>query len=134
MTSPIDVAQALHGALQAGHHSDELRNLLTDDVSFTEYPNLIKPVGATTGLSDILAASRAGARLLSSQLYDVHHAAAHGNTAILRLTWTGIVRESAGPFAAGQRLTAHIAQFMTVHDGRVAAIASYDCYEPFSPR
>jgi len=133
MTSPIQAAQALHSALQAGHHSDELRNLLTDDVSFTEYPNLIKPMGGTTGLRDILAASRAGAQLLSSQLYDVHHTMEHGNTAVLRLTWTGIVRDAAGPFTAGQRLTAHIAQFVTVRDGRVAAISSYDCYEPFNP-
>lgn len=131
MISPIETAQALHGALQAGYHSDELKGLLTDDVTFTEYPNLIKPAGATTGLSSILAASRAGARLLSTQLYDVHHAVASGNTAILRLTWSGTVRDAAGPFAAGQRLTAHIAQFMTVRNGRVAAIASYDCYEPF---
>jgi ketosteroid isomerase-like protein len=131
MTSPIETTQALHGALQAGHHSDELRDLLTDDVSFTEYPNLIKPAGGTSGLRDILAASRAGAQLLSSQLYDVHHAIAHGDTAILRLTWTGTVREAAGPFTAGQRLTAHIAQFVTVRDDRISAIATYDCYEPF---
>lgn len=131
MTSPIETARALHGALQAGNHSDDLKGLLTDDVNFTEFPNLIKPAGATTGLSNILAASRAGARLLSSQLYDVHQAIAHGNTAILRLTWTGTVREAAGPFVAGQRLTAHIAQFMTVRDGRISEIASYDCYEPF---
>ena len=50
----------------------------------------------------------------------------------MRLTWPASVREAAGPFVAGQRLTAHIAQFITVRDGRISEIARYDCYEPFS--
>ena len=49
----------------------------------------------------------------------------------MRLTWSGTVCADVGAFAAGQQLTAHIAQFITVRDGRISAIATYDCYEPF---
>ncbi len=100
-------------------------------MTVTEYPNLVKPTGGTAGPAEMLAASRAGARLLSAQRYDVHHAAQYGNTAILRLTWTGTVGDDIGAFRAGQQLTAHIAQFITVRHDRISAIATYDCYEPF---
>jgi len=79
----------------------------------------------------MLASSRAGSRLLSAQRYDVHHSAQYGNTAVMRLTWTGTVAADAGAFRSGQQLTAYIAQFITVRDGRISAIATYDCYEPF---
>ena len=131
MSTAIEIAQNLHNAIELGRVGPELEDLFTDDVTVTEYPNLIKPSGGTAGRATMLAASRAGARLLSAQRYDVHHAAAYGNTAIMRLTWSGTVAADAGAFRAGQQLTAHIAQFITVRDGRISAIATYDCYEPF---
>jgi|SRR5215207_4638716 len=131
MASPIETAQALHTAIELGRVGQELEGLFTYDVTVTEYPNLIKPSGGTAGLAKMLASSRAGARLLAAQRYDVHHSASYGNTAIMRLTWTGTVGADAGAFRAGQQLTAHIAQFMTVRNGRISAIATYDCYEPF---
>ena len=131
MTSAIETAQALHTAIELGRTGTELEDLFTADVTFTEYPNLVKPSGGSVGLREMLAASRAGAQLLASQKYDVHHAAQHGDTAILRLTWTGTVGADVGRFVRGQQLTAHIAQFVTVRDGRISDIASYDCYEPF---
>lgn len=131
MTSPIETAQSLHTAIELGRVGHELEELFTPDATVTEYPNLIKPSGGAADLATMLAASRAGARLLSAQRYDVHHAAQSGNTAIMRLTWTGTVSADIGAFRAGQQLTAHIAQFITVREGRISAIATYDCYEPF---
>jgi ketosteroid isomerase-like protein len=131
MASPIETAQALHAAIELGRVGQELEDLFTPDATVTEYPNLVKPSGGTADLSQLLAASRAGARLLTTQRYDVQHVAAYGNTAIMRLTWTGTVGSDAGRLVAGQQLTAHIAQFLTVRDGRISAIATYDCYEPF---
>src|SRR5919107_3040030 len=101
MTPPIETAQALHTAIELGRVGQELEDLFTADATVTEYPNLIKPAGATADLPQLLAASRAGARLLSAQRYDVHHAAAYGNTAIMRLTWSGTVAADAGQFVAG---------------------------------
>src|SRR5215213_10129335 len=131
MTSPIETTQALHTAIELGRVGRELEDLFTTDATVTEYPNLVKPSGGTANLGQLLAASRAGSRLLSTQRYEVHHAAQHGNTAIMRLTWSGTVGADVGRFVAGQQLTAHIAQFITVRDGRISAIATYDCYEPF---
>ncbi|HVK85007.1 MAG TPA: nuclear transport factor 2 family protein [Kofleriaceae bacterium] len=132
MSSPITIARALHAALEAGRHGEALRELFTDDATTLEHPNLIKPRGATVSLAQMLAASTAGAGLLAQQRYDVRSAIEVGDTAVLRLTWTGTIAREVGTFRAGQVLTAHIAQFITVRDGRVAAIETFDCYEPFA--
>ena len=47
------------------------------------------------------------------------------------LTSSGTVAADIGRFVPGQQPTAHIAQFITVRDGRISAIATYDCYAPF---
>ncbi len=129
--TPIEIAQALHAAIEAGRFGEELAELFTDDATITEYPDLVKPAGAVMSRGELMAASRAGARLMARQFYDVHHAGQQGSTAILRLTWTGTVGQDIGRFTAGQRLTAHIAQFVTVRGARISALATYDCYEPF---
>jgi ketosteroid isomerase-like protein len=51
--------------------------------------------------------------------------------AILRIHWTATIARDAGPFKAGQQLSAYIAQFISTRDGRIASIETYDCYEPF---
>jgi hypothetical protein len=130
--SPLLAARALHAALEAGKHGAELRPLFTEDARIIEHPNLIKPTGAVTELERMLAASTTGAGLLAKQTYDVRSAVEIGNTAILRLTWTGVIARAVGPFRQGQVLTAHIAQFIESRDGRVASIETFDCYEPFS--
>jgi hypothetical protein len=130
--SPIAIARALYTALEAGQHGEALRVLFTDDALTLEHPNLIKPRGGTAELAQMLAASSAGAGLLAKQSYDVHSALELGSLAIMRLTWTGVIARDAGPFCAGQQLTAKIAQFIETRDGRVAAIETYDCYQPFT--
>lgn len=129
--NPIDAALALHAALAAGRHGEQLRDLFAPDATATEYPNAISPGVAIRGLEEVLTASAAGAALLARQSFDVHSAIAVGDTAIIRLTWSAEVAREAGRFAAGQRLTAHIAQFVRVEGGRIAELATYDCYEPF---
>jgi ketosteroid isomerase-like protein len=129
--SALEITFALHRALEAGVHGEELAAHWTDDVRTTEFPNLIAPSGRVSDRSAMITASTRGAGLLSSQRYDLVEALEHGDTAVLRLTWVGVVAADAGPFKAGQELIAHIAQFVRTHDGRVASIATYDCYEPF---
>lgn len=129
--SPGAIARALHAALEAGMHGDDLRPFLTDDATTIERPNRLKPDGATSTLEQMLTASTAGAGLLAGQRYDVRDIVESGDLAILRLTWTGTIARDIGPFRAGQQLTAHIAQFVRTRDGRVASIETYDCYEPF---
>lgn len=78
------------------------------------------------------AASSAGAGMLRSQRYDVRDAVAVGDTAVVRLTWTGVVAADVGPLRAGQELVAHIAQFVVTDGERIVSIETYDCYEPFT--
>ena len=130
--SPITVARALHGALEAGLNGKALEEFFTPDASTIERPNLIKPRGALIGLPEMMSNSTAGAGLLARQSYELVDAVAHDDLAILRLLWTGTVARDVGPFRARQQLTAHIAQFVTTRDGRISKIETYDCYEPFS--
>jgi ketosteroid isomerase-like protein len=130
--TPLEIARALHRALEAGKSGAELRALFTEDAKTIEHPNRIKPAGAVTTLAEMLTASAAGAQLLAQQTYDVHHALEQGSLAICRLTWTGVVRHSVGPFREGQVLTAHIAQFIETRAGRISSIETFDCYEPFA--
>jgi ketosteroid isomerase-like protein len=112
--SSVDIVIALHRALEAGVEGEALAAHWTHDITTTEYPNRICPNGRT-----------------SSQRYELVEAFEVGDTAILCLTWTGVVAADAGPFTAGQTLVAHIAQVVRTRDGKVASIATYDCYEPF---
>ncbi|MET0781133.1 MAG: nuclear transport factor 2 family protein, partial [Microbacterium sp.] len=84
-------------------------------------------------LAAMIAGSDRGAALLSAQEYKVHDIHEIGDLVIARLTWTGTVAVDAGPLTAGQQLVAHIAQFVTVRDGRIARIETFDCYEPLPP-
>jgi ketosteroid isomerase-like protein len=129
--SPLAIARALHAALEAGAHGEQLRDFFTADARTLEHPNLIKPSGATADLARMLEASKAGAGLLSRQTYELRSGIEHEDTAILRVVWTGVIARDLGKFRAGQMLKAYIAQFVQVRDGRIACIETYDCYEPF---
>ncbi|MEV6713644.1 nuclear transport factor 2 family protein [Lentzea sp. NPDC051208] len=121
---PIGLTTSLHRALEAGESGPALRRHFTADAITVERPNLIKPHGARSSIDEMIANSEEGAGLLSSQKYDLHSALVSGSTAILRLTWTGMLRD-------GKQLVAHIAQFVDTRDGLISAIETFDCYEPF---
>jgi ketosteroid isomerase-like protein len=130
--SPTDVVRRLYAAIEAGRNGEQLREYFTPDAVTIERPNAITPRGRTSDLDGMLAASTAGAGLLAEQRYEVRHVVEADDLVIVRLSWTGVVAEDAGPFRAGQALSADIAQFVRVRDGRVAEIESYDCYQPFA--
>ncbi|PRP90434.1 SnoaL-like domain protein [Enhygromyxa salina] len=130
--SPIAIARALHGAIEAGKVGEELRAHFTDDAVIVEHPNSVKPTGAEMSLDALLEAAKAGASLLARQSYDLREAMEQGDLAVLRLDWTGELARDAGPLVQGQVLRAHVAQFVHTRDGRVSRIETYDCYEPFS--
>ncbi len=131
-TSPTAAILALHRSLEAGVAGEALRELFTPDARTLEHPNSLKPLGATSTLEQMTAASTLGAGLLAWQRYDIRDTIESGTTVVVRCTWTGEIAADAGPFHSGQRLTAHIAQFVDVRDGRIASIETYDCYEPFA--
>ena len=129
--SPTEVVRRLYRALEDGRSGRELEPLLTEDAITITHPNLIAPRGSRAARREMLAASEGGARLLAKQTYNIRSAIEVGDTAIVRLTWTGAVARSVGPFREGQVLTAHIAQFVETREGRIASIETFDCYDPF---
>ena len=72
----------------------------------------------------------AGKSLLTDQGIEVHSLLVDGDRVAVQSTWTGVVGHDVG-FAAGTRLTAHMAGFLTVRDGLVVRHETYDCYEAF---
>lgn len=130
MTSPSAVVRAFYSAIETGRHGEELGRYLASDARTIERPNLLVPMGRTSERDEILAASSLGAELLSRQTYEIRSLVEQGDQVFARLLWTGVVARDAGPFTAGQVLTAHIAQFIRVDGGLIAEIETYDCYEP----
>ncbi|MET0715422.1 MAG: nuclear transport factor 2 family protein [Mycetocola sp.] len=132
MITPTDVLIGLHQALEAGEHGAALAAHFTDDAITVEHPNLIAPRGGRHDLPAVLAGSELGAALLSDQQYRIHSIDEVNTMVVARLTWTGTIRATTGPFKGGQQIVAHIAQFATVRDGRIAHLETFDCYEPWT--
>jgi len=130
--SPLTIARQLYATLESGQYGEALDVLVHDNAELIEYPNLITPRGAKRGPKEMKESSERGAQLLRWQRYTVREAVEHGDTAIVRLTWTAEVARSVGPLQAGQQLTAHIAQFIQCREGRIVKLETYDCYEPFT--
>jgi ketosteroid isomerase-like protein len=49
----------------------------------------------------------------------------------VELHWNGTLRVPFGKLEPGAVMRAHIAAFIDVRDGRIAAQRNYDCYEPW---
>ena len=127
----VAAALALPRALEAGVCGDALRDLYAEAVISVEHPNAISPRGTSSDLDHIVAASKAGAALLSSQHYTIRDVREVGDVVIFRYTWTGVIAADRGPFRSGQKLTAHVAAFATIADRRITHFETYDSYEPF---
>ena len=124
------IVREFYAAIEAGCHGEDLERFLAPEARTREHPNAVVPEGRLSDRAAMLAGSTAGARLLSRQVYDIHWLRQIDDTVVCRLTWHGIVAHDAGPLRGGEELTAHIAQFLQVRDGRIAGIETYDCYEP----
>jgi ketosteroid isomerase-like protein len=129
--SAIEVVVGLYRALESGLRGEALRDFFAPDAIFVEYPNPITPQGATRNATQAVEASKSGAELLAWQRYTLRESFEQGDTLITRVTWTAEIAHELGPFRAGQRLTGHLAQFITLREGRITRLETYDCYEPF---
>ncbi|MDQ2697575.1 MAG: nuclear transport factor 2 family protein [Actinomycetota bacterium] len=131
MADAVQLVRDFYAAVEQAAHGADLERFLAPDARTREHPNALVSEGRTRDRASMLAASAAGAGLLSRQDYDMHWVRQIDDTVVARLTWRGVVAQDAGPLRRGQELTAHIAQFVRVRDGRIVEIETYDCYEPF---
>jgi ketosteroid isomerase-like protein len=131
-TEAVSVAR-LYLAVVADHDApvDALAALIDEHAEFVEHPNRLVPAGRRRDRAATLEAFAAGKGLLARQELAVHELVSSGETVAARLTWRGLLAIDAGPLPAGTELAAEIAQFITVRDGRIARLETFDCYEPF---
>jgi ketosteroid isomerase-like protein len=131
-TSPADAVRAYFAVVaDLGSSESDLRAVLHPDVVFVEHPSPMAPHGRSHGLAGMLADFVSGTSLLVEQDIEVLSLLADGDRVAVQSMWTGVFRHDVGALAAGTRLTAHMAGFLTVRDGLVVRHETYDCYEPF---
>jgi ketosteroid isomerase-like protein len=110
--------------------SAQLGDLLHEDVTFVEHPNLVSPQGSRRDRSALLASFEAGRRLMGEQRLDDLEVLPAGDYVVARASWSGTLAVDGAPLRAGSTLRARLAMFFTIRDGRVFRQENYDCYEP----
>jgi ketosteroid isomerase-like protein len=127
----LELARRYIAAIEWGATGEALAAFFTPDVVVTELPNRLKPAGARSDLPTLLAAAERGRAMMRDQRYRVVSAMADGDRVALEIDWTGTVAVDVGPLAAGTEMRDHVAVFLEIRDGRIAAQRHYDCYEAF---
>jgi len=112
-------------AAAAAFDDAALVRVLHPEARISEMPNAINKAGTERDMVEARSAFNRGRGLLSEQSYDVHEVIEAGDRIAARATWRGTLA------ANGQELTAHIATFSEVRDGKIFRHATYDCYEAF---
>lgn len=102
---------------------EALRELLHPEVRIVEHPNAVHPQGTVRGREAAIAAYEEGKGMLSEQSFELEDVLVAGDSVAVRATWRGTL-------AAGARLEARIAAFLTVADGQIREHETYDCYSP----
>ena len=111
--------------------ADALAALLDDAIEQHEYPNRFAPAGGVRSKADMLEGLARGAQVLSAERYEIREALTADDRVVLRLGWTGTLAVPLADKQPGDTLTAELALFFTVADGRITRIYNYDCVAPF---
>ena len=128
---PLEIARRYLAALSSGADSIELESFYDTGVVQEEFPNRLLPNGATRTLDDILQARARGKALLAAESFEIRNALGSGSDVAMELVWRATVDADAGPFRAGQQLTARFAMFLEFRDGRIVRQRNYDCFDPW---
>ena len=109
---------------------DALLEVLHPAIRITERPNALNPRGAVRDRDAVLAGFLAGKRLLATQSIDIVELLVSGDRVTVRATGRASIGHGTDALPSGAELTAHIAAWLTVTDGRVSEHETFDCYEP----
>ena len=129
--SNISLVRQYLRAIEAMGAFETIADFLAPDVAFREFPNRIAPQGRTRTAVEARAAYVRGRDLLRSQTYDVRSVVEAGNEVAVELEWTGVLAVDMGTLPAGTEMKAHVAMFLTFHNGKIVSQRNYDCYPPF---
>lgn len=98
--------------------------LLHPQALITERPNPINPEGTIRDRAAALAALGRAKDVLAEHRYEVHDHVIDGDRVATKVTWRATL-------ADGRALTAHVAAFLQIRDGRIYRHETYDCYDAF---
>jgi ketosteroid isomerase-like protein len=127
----LEIAKQYLSRLSDGAGPEELDSFFAPDVIQEEFPNRLRPNGASGNLQAMKEARARGLALLKAERFELVNAVASDDEVAMEVIWTGTVRNAAGPFAAGQALRARFALFMEFRDGRIIRQRNYDCFDPW---
>ena len=134
MTDPASAVERYYAVVaDLAESGDALRVLLHPHARIVEHPNAINQQGAVRDRDAAVAGYLAGKELLAQQVFDVHGLLVNDSRVAVRATWRGTLARDIGPLPTGTVMTAHIAAFLTVVDGRIREHETFDCYEPLVP-
>ena len=129
--SPVEVVERFLAAFDRRWPTEgELAELLHPGVRFVDRPNLLNPAGSERDMAGARAALESGRQLLAWQSYEVRDHVARDDTVVTRMRWSGEMAVSAGPWAAGTRLSAWCVAHYRLTGGRIVEIEQHDCYDP----
>src|SRR5262249_41015463 len=107
----LDRARAFLRALETRDGS--ALSFYAPDVVLRMLPNRLVPDGAVCDLGAIREAGERGKQATEDERYDVAFALEAGDTVALEVEWSAAVRIPFGKLAAGERMRAHFAMFLT---------------------
>ena len=111
--------------------ASDYRTVLHPEIEQTEYPNQLTDRTVVSDFSRLMERIPNGKRLLREQKYDIRRIHETDESLIAEVDWTAIVAADAGPFRAGQALTAYICAVFDFKDGKIYRQRNYDCFERF---
>ena len=112
-------------AAAAEFDDEALARVMHPEARFSEMPNAINRDGTERDRGGARRRSPAAGRCSRSRPTTSTSASIAGDTIAARAS------PGAGTLQSGQELTAHIATFTQVRDGKIFRHATYDCYESF---
>lgn len=107
-----------------------LRTHLTTDFVQREWPNPMSPHGASRNLPEVLQAAEQGREVVGDQVFQIATEAVDGDQVIMEVNWSATLLIDFPGSAAGTRIRARMAIFLTIRDGKVSAQHNYDSYLP----
>jgi len=129
--SILEVGRKYLSRLSDGAEPEELESFFAPDVVYEEFPNRLRPNGATGDLQAMKDARARGRALLKAERFELVNAVAGDGKVAMEVIWTGTLRDAAGPFAADQTLRARFAVFMEFRNDRIVRQRNYDCFDPW---
>lgn len=126
-----DLVRAFLDAITSGAAPQVIGAFYAEDCTQVEYPNRLLPSGAVRDRAALVAAAASGAKILTSQTFEIVSLTGSEDFAALEAIWRGVLAVPVGTLKPGDLMTAHFAQFFEIKGGKIHRQRNYDCFEAF---